>query len=228
MGLHDGHRDRMRERFTKEGANCFAAHNLLELLLFYAIPRRDTNETAHKLLSYFGDVQSVLSAPVEELCKVDGISKNSAVLIRLCGELGTRYIRGETASLLKFNTFDDIGNYLVKLYQGITDELIYMLMLNNNGTLIKVQLLAKGSFDAVTLRVRDVVAAAISANAGCVVLAHNHPAGNTEPSTQDTMATTALSRALSVSGITMAEHFIIAGNSYSTMVNSANRIFEIT
>lgn len=215
----------MRERFINEGAKGFAAHNLLELLLFYAIPRRDTNETAHKLLSYFGDVQSILSAPVEELCKVDGISKNSAVLIRLCGELGGRYIRGETASLIKFSDFDSIGNYLVKLYQGITEELIYMLMLNNDGTLIRAELLSKGSFDSVVIRVRDVVAAAISANAGSVVLAHNHPAGLNEPSTADNMATTAISRALSVSGISLAEHFIIAGNSFSTMINSANRVF---
>lgn len=214
MGLHDGHRDRLRKRFIEEGAEGFAAHNLLELLLFYAIPRKDTNETAHLLLRRFGDVQSVLSAPIEELCKVEGINQSSAALIRMCGELGTRYCAGRTDDLKRFYSFDDIGEYLVKLYWGVTEETVYVLLLNSGGSLIKTAQVCTGSVNSTAVNMRAIVSAALSANAACVVLAHNHPGGTAFPSAEDLTTTKTVANALAVSGIELAEHFVVAGRSY--------------
>lgn len=214
MGLHDGHRNRLRKRFVDEGADCFAAHNLLELLLFYAIPRKDTNETAHLLLKRFGDVESVLSAPIEELCKVEGINQSSAALIRLCGELGARYCAGKTEDLNCFFGFDDIGEYLVRLYWGVTEETVYVLLLNSDGSLIKTVQICIGSVNSTAVNMRAIVAAALSANAACVVLAHNHPGGAAFPSAEDLTTTKTVAAALSVSGIELAEHFVVAGKSY--------------
>lgn len=219
MNLHEGHRDRLRERFIKEGAGGFAAHNLLELLLFYAIPRKDTNETAHKLLERFGDVQSVLSATEKELCEVEGISQSSAVLIRLCGELGARYASGRTEDLKRFYSYDDMGEYLVKLFYGVNEETVYALLLNSSGALIRAERICTGSVNSIAVKMRDIVAAAISANAANVVLAHNHPGGTAFPSAEDLSTTKSVAAALSVSGIELAEHFVVAGKSYRRIIN---------
>lgn len=219
LGLHDGHRDRLRERFVKEGAEGFAAHNLLELLLFYAIPRKDTNETAHRLLKRFGDVDSVLSASEQELCEVEGINQSSAVLIRLCGELGARYCAGKTEDLKRFFSYEDIGEYLVKLYRGITEETVYALLLNNGGALIKAVRICTGSVNSISVKLRDIVAAAISANAANVVLAHNHPGGTAFPSSEDLSTTKAVAAALAVSGIELSEHYVVAGKSYCRIMH---------
>ena len=90
MGLHDGHRQRMRQQFLSHGPQSMADHELLELALFYAIPRRDTNETAHRLLEQFGSLDRVLTAPEQELEQVEGVGQNAAVLLRLIGAMGDR------------------------------------------------------------------------------------------------------------------------------------------
>ena len=90
MGLHDGHRQRKRQQFLSHGPQSMADHELLELALFYAIPRRDTNETAHRLLEQFGSLDRVLTAPEQELEQVEGVGQNAAVLLRLIGAMGDR------------------------------------------------------------------------------------------------------------------------------------------
>ncbi len=214
MGLHDGHRDRLKQRFLNEGADGFAAHNLLELLLFYAIPRKDTNELAHKLINHFGDVESVLSASAEELCEVEGISQSSAVLIRLCAELGTRYRTGQTEDLLRFTDYGEIGEFLVKLYCGVAEETVYALLLSSGGALLKTVKLCTGDVNTVAVKIRDIVAAVLKVNAASVVLAHNHPGGLAIPSSQDLDTTKNVAQALSVNGIELVDHFVVAGKSY--------------
>lgn len=214
MGIHDGHRGRLRERYIREGGKHFAAHNLLELLLFYGIPRKDTNEIAHLLLKKFGDVRGVLSASVEELCGVPGISESAATLIRLTGELGTRFCKGETKDLIRFYTYDDMGRFFVEEYRGSTKETVTALLLDSKGCLLKKTVLCQGNVNSVALSAKDVIAAAIGVNAPCVVLAHNHPDGTSFPSSDDLATTRNLVRALSLSGIELVEHYVVAGNSY--------------
>ena len=91
MNLHEGHRQRLKERFIKNGLSDFEDHNVLELLLFYSVPRSDTNELGHKLLKKFGSLSNVFDAPVDELCKVEGIGLHSATLIKLIPELCNLY-----------------------------------------------------------------------------------------------------------------------------------------
>lgn len=191
---------------------------MLELLLFYSIPRKDTNETAHRLLARFGDVYSVLSADVEELCKVEGVSQSSAVLIRLCGELGARYCSGRTDALKRFSGPEEIGEYLVKLYHGVKEETVYLLLLNNNGSLIRCEMICKGNVNSISVKMRDIVSAAISANAASVILAHNHPGGTASPSLDDLTTTRGILNALSISGIDLLEHYIVAGKSFCRLI----------
>lgn len=221
MGIHDGHRGRLKERYIKEGGEHFAAHNLLELLLFYAIPRKDTNETAHLLLQRFGDVYGVLTAPVEELCKVKGVSESTAALIRLTGELGGRFYRDETASLLRFYTFDDMGKFLVRQYKGVRDERVMGLFLTSKGMLLKKAVICNGNVSSVNLHPRDIVATALGCNAAAVVIAHNHPGGRAFPSSEDLSATAAIYSALNVNGLELVDHYIVAGSSYCRILSES-------
>lgn len=219
--MHEGHRERLKTRFAKEGAAGFAAHNLLELLLFYSIPRRDTNETAHKLLKQFGDVQAVLKASEEELCKVDGVNTNTALLLRLCGELGKRFCNGDLRDCTQFYCFDDIGRHLIKLFLSIPEERVFALLLDNNARLIKTVHLCKGSVNSIALNLRELIREATSANAAGVVLAHNHPDGNTFPSTEDLTTTRNVFYTLMQQDIELVEHFVVAETSYRRIKDMA-------
>jgi len=219
--MHEGHRERLRTRFIKEGADSFAAHNLLELLLFYSIPRRDTNETAHKLLKQFGDVHAVLKATEEELCKVEGVNTNTATLLRLCGELGKRFCSGDLRDPTQFYCFDDVGNHLIKQFLSIPEERVFALLLDNSARLIKTVHLCKGSVNSIALNLRDVVKEATGTNAAGIILAHNHPDGNTFPSTEDLNTTKNLFYTLKQQDIELVEHFIVAETSYRRIKDMA-------
>ncbi|MBR6594270.1 MAG: RadC family protein [Clostridia bacterium] len=218
MGLHDGHRARLKDRYLKEGGKHFAAHNLLEMLLFYGIPRKDTNEIAHKLIHRFGDVGRVLSAPVEELCKISGVSENVAILLRLTGELGTRFCADEMCDLLRFYSYDDIGKYLVSQLKGAKNEVVLALYVDPLGRLITQSLLCEGGVNSVNLDTREIVSTALGVKASAVVLAHNHPDGLTVPSPEDIDTTRTLCRLLEASGLELVEHYIVAGKNYGRIM----------
>lgn len=218
MGLHDGHRARLKDRYLNEGGKHFAAHNLLEMLLFYGIPRKDTNEIAHRLIHRFGDVGRVLSAPVEELCKVQGISENVAILLRLTGELGRRFCADELNDLLRFYTFDDIGNFLIGQFAGVKSERVLALYMDPMGRLINQSVVCEGGVNSVSLDTRDIVATALSIKASAVVLAHNHPDGITVPSPDDIDTTRTLLRLLDASGLELIEHYVVAGKHFGRIM----------
>lgn len=219
MNLHEGHRKRLRERFIKEGAETFAPHNLLELLLFYAVPRKDTNETAHRLLAQFGSVKAVLTAPHEELCKVDGVSDNTAVLLRLCGEIGMSCFIEKKEAPRRLHGYEEIGEYLVDLYAGSKEETVYVLLLASDGALIKTMLVCNGGVNSISVKIRDIVAEAIRSNAPTAVLAHNHPGGTAFPSSDDLLTTQLLYKALAVNDIELLDHFVVTGNSYCCIMH---------
>lgn len=214
MNLHEGHRGRLKERYVKEGGESFATHNLLELLLFYAIPRRDTNVIAHRLLGKFGTVPAVLSASVEELCEVDGISESSAILIHLAGELGQRYCRDKMMDAVRFYTYDDMGIFLSNQFLTAVQERVVVMYLDPVGRLIKLSVACDGNVNSARFSPRDVAATAMAVNASSVVVAHNHPGGEAIPSSDDIDTTRALENVLSMVGVELVEHYVIADDGY--------------
>ena len=188
MGLHDGHRQRKRERFLKQGADGLADHEVLELLLYYAIPRRDTNETAHRLLQKFGTLQNVFNAPAEELSRVEGMGEGAALFLTLLPAVYRRTMRS-TGPEKVLNSVEKCGRYFLSLLAQERQETLYQLCLDAKGKLLTCKKLSQGSADCTALSVRQVVENALLSGASAVVLAHNHPSGVALPSENDRAVT---------------------------------------
>lgn len=220
MGIHDGHRDRKREQFIRCGAESFAEHELLELLLFYAIPRKDTNVIAHTLIDRFGSLQGVLSAPLEELVRVPDIGKNAAVLIRLVGPMYRQAMVFAADHEVVLDTRERIGSYFRDILTAHTTEVMYQLCLDAKGKKLGVDKVSEGSVDRVSMNVRKIMENALHTRAVMVALAHNHPSGIALPSEEDRVATVIVREALENMGVRLVDHFIVADNDYISMAES--------
>ncbi len=214
--MHEQHRKRMKERFLREGIENFEPHNVLELLLFYSIPQKDTNETAHKLINRFGSLSAVFEAPFSELIKVDGVKEHSATLIKLVPELARRYVSDSCAingTILP--TIDDVGKYFTAKYIGATKETVYLLLMDNKYKVLECVKIHEGSVNSSAITMRKIIEAAITAEAACAVIAHNHPGGLLIPSADDLFTTSEVQRALSMIGVNFLGHILVAGNQYT-------------
>ena len=227
MGIHDGHRQRLRERFQKDGLDNFDEINVLELLLFYIIPRQDTNEVAHRLLDRFGSLENVLDAKLEDLVTVKGISDNAATYLTLIREV-SRYYQVRKADLGEpLNTVEAYCNVLVPQFLGRRNEMVYMLCLDAKSKMIRCNLVGEGSINSANVPVRKIIETALAANATMVVLAHNHPGGVAIPSAEDIYSTKHLAQVLGALDILLLDHVVVADNQAVSMVSSGQYKPEI-
>lgn len=217
MGVHDGHRERKREQFLRHGADSFADHELLELLLYSAVPRRDTNPLAHALIDKFGSLHAVFAAPAEELEKFPGISRSGSVLLKLIAPIYRRAAlsAGENEQVL--DTVEKIGAFFLNLFVAESHEVMYQLCLDAKGRRLNLYKLGEGDPSSVTMNVRRVIENAILSHASMVALAHNHPSGVALPSHEDVIATQQVQTALDAMGICLADHVIVADGDFVSL-----------
>lgn len=220
MGVHDGHREKMRQRFLAGGLEGFAPHEALELLLYYAIPRRDTNPIAHALMERYGSLSAVLNAPVEDLQKVEGIGESAAILIHMIAQIDRKAAIADAAQETILNSSHKAGKYLLNHFMGKKRELVYQLCLDQKGKLLACKLLGEGGVNAASVDIRQVVENAILTSASAVILAHNHPSGIALPSNEDYAVTDRVKAALATIGVTLADHIIVADGDYVSMADS--------
>ena len=221
--IHKGHRERLKQRFLEDGLDNFTDIQVLELLLFYAIPQRDTNPIAHALLNHFGSLSGVLDADVAELKKVPGISDHSATLLALVTEL-CRYYQVDSAQQVEIlTTLDACGAYLVPRFFGRTRETVFLLCLDAKCKVLCCKEVGEGSVNSASISVRKIVETALAANATTVILAHNHPSGVAVPSGEDAQTTRRIAAALSAVEVHLADHIIVADGDYVSMVQSGYR-----
>ena len=220
MGIHDGHREKMRRRFLETGLEGFADHEALELLLYYAIPRRDTNPIAHALMERYGSLSAVLNAPVEDLQKVEGVGESAAILLSLAARLSRKARLADAAQETILNSSERAGAYLLERYAGETREAVYMLCLDRKGKLLACKRLADGDASSANLNIRKVVETALLTSASAVILSHNHPSGVALPSADDETATRQVREALSTIGVALADHIIVADQDFVSMADS--------
>ncbi len=220
MNLHEGHRKRLKQRFIKDGLSTFEDHNILELLLFYSIPRNDTNEIGHRLIKKFGSLSNVFDAPIEELCKVEGIGEHSALLIKLIPEVCNIYHTDKTEKITVVNTTNIAGRYFLPRFMGKISEEVHVMLLDDKKKFIKSEMISKGTVNASAVSVRKIVSVAINNNATGVILAHNHPTGVALPSTADILTTKRIYNALKLMDIQLCDHIVVADNDYVSMLDS--------
>lgn len=224
--IHKGHRERLKQRFLEEGLDNFTDVQVLELLLFYAIPQKDTNPIAHALLNHFGSLSQVLDADVAELKKVPGISGHSATLLALVTQLA-RFYQVDCAQRVEVLTsLDACGAYLVPRFFGRSNETVFLLCLDAKCKVICCKEVGEGSVNSASISIRKIVETALSCNATTVVLAHNHPSGVAVPSSEDVQTTRRVAAALSAVEVHLADHIVVAEGDYVSMVQSGYRFDE--
>ena len=220
MGMHDGHRSRLRARFLTDGADRLQDHELLELLLYYAIPRSNTNELSHALLQRFGSLQGVLEAETASLCSVPGIGENTAILLKAIGAAHRRVERQSANGVRAIMSGADAAAYLAPRYRGLDCECVYLLCLNARKHVLCCEEIARGMPSRVEISVRRVVEAAMRSAASGVILAHNHPNAPATPSREDEMITLRVSEALATVGVTLVDHVVLSDSEYVSMADS--------
>ncbi len=211
--IHRNHRKRMLQKFREHGLDSFHDHEVLEMLLYFAIPRIDTNPMAHRLLNRFNSIHGVLDAPIQQLMDVKGIGLNAATLIKLMCALVSRY---ETSlakkNMVKFTDRSVIANYFIPKFMGKTNEVLLAAFLDGQGRLICCEELCQGSATTVSFNQGHIVRRAVINNAAAVVLAHNHPGGRAEPSVDDITQNHRVRGFLREIGIQLFAHCIVADN----------------
>ncbi len=219
MGVHDGHRKRLIGRFLEEGLENFAPHQVLELLLFFSIPRQDTNALAHALLARYGSLQGVLDAPYASLLENSGVGENTAALLKLVPELTRAYLSDQGKGTF-VNSLEAAVGLLRPRFAGRKEELVYALFTDGKGKCLAVELVHRGSVNAAEVNVRSIVSRAMVYNASGMVLAHNHPSGMAMPSQEDMETTSHLCRALEPLNIHLMDHLVFVRDDYVSMRQS--------
>ena len=223
MSIHEGHRQRLKERFLRSGLDDFTEIQVLELLLFYAMPRQDTNPIAHALLERFGSLSQVMDASMEKLLEVKGVGTHGATLIRLAKDIGRAYEISRARQELVLPTIEQCGDYLKSFFRGRKNETVFLLSLDAKLKVLDCREVGEGSVNYASVPVRRVVEMALEAGASSVVLAHNHPSGIALPSGEDIQTTRRLAAALSAVEIVLVDHIIVADEDYVSMVQSGYR-----
>lgn len=220
MGVHDGHRERLRARFAEHGLDSFNELNAMELLLCYAIPRRDTNEIAHRLLDAFGSLSGVFQASMQELTSVPGIGENAATLILMVPQIVKKAHVSKAKETKIIRNSTDAGNYLLPYFLDEPDEIVMMLCLDNKRAVICCREMGRGVVNCVDANIRRMVETALKVKTTTVIVAHNHPNGVALPSREDDNFTRTLYRSLGLLGITLEDHIIVANDEFVSLADS--------
>ena len=220
MSIHDGHRKRLKKRFMQEDLDQFEPVNALELLLFYCVPRTDTNPLAHGLLDHFGTFDAVLDASPEELMKVPGIGENVATFLSLIKSVWRYYDDSKARTDDPLTNVEQCGRYMLPKFKNRSLETVFLLCLDAKCKALCCRMIGEGSVNSANVSVRKIVETAINANATTVVLAHNHPSGCASPSTEDVQTTHRVAKALQAVDVVLVDHLVFADGDFVSIAQS--------
>ena len=219
--MHEGHRERLRKRYFENGVDGMQPHEVLELALFYAIPRKNTNVIAHELLNKFGNISAIFDAPIKLLKEVDGIGQSAAMFIKLIPELSRIYMDDKYNNDNKIVTDETICDRICLKLLNRTEEMVAVVLLDAKGKLIYDGIVSKGTINSVDICIRKIVELVMTYNACSVVVGHNHPSGMALPSNDDIVTTKKLWEVLNNMKVVLLDHIIVADNEYTSLRESA-------
>ncbi len=210
--LHHFHRQRMKETFRKSGFSGFMYHNMLEMMLFYSIPRKNTNETAHMLINEFGSFAGVLDAPIESLQRINGVGIETATYLKMFPEVFRAYEESKQVARPVILSSDSAAKYLKHFFVAVNVEKFVVLYLDGNGKLIKEDVTTQYATDYVHVNIVSILQSAVSVEAKTIVIAHNHNDGFAVPSEEDIKLTNELASKCAPLKIALCDHILFAGN----------------
>lgn len=211
-----GHRERIKNKFKVEGLKPFQDHEVLELLLTFAIPRKDTKKLAWALIKSFGSFEGVLDASYFELQKIEGLGPQSAILINLIREIITRYSYNRVKKQRRIGNQEELYNYCMAHLKNKREECFEVLFLDIKLRLLATEVLAFGDIDRAAISPRRLVELVLKYGAKNIICVHNHPSGDPTPSNEDKVVTEQLKNALEVLAVRLIDHIVIGdGKIYS-------------
>lgn len=214
INCHKDHRQRMRAKIQSNGFASLEDHEKLEVLMYYTIPRANTNEQGHRLIDRFGSFSAVLDAPLDEIEKVEGIGHSTAYFLSLLPQVVGCYINDKNCSVGEFNTIDDIGRYMTTKFHGCNVEKTYIICLDSKNKILREQEISSGSANSVEFNFPEITKIALEMECHSIVLAHNHPGGVCLPSGEDIDASNILRETLRTLKINFIQHFVVVNDSY--------------
>ncbi len=220
--VHAGHRNRMRDRFRASSLKAMEEHEQLELLLFYAIPRTNTNETAHRLLNTFGSIPAIIDAPLEEIERVPGVGAGAGTFFRFLREFYPIYAKKHSEPKRMIKKPIDAARILRDMYTYIEAEAVTMILLNNHKKVLFSGLVYVDGSNSVQVDLRRITQMALSYDATAMILGHNHPSGICQPSLHDISANNQIEGSLSHLGITMLDHIIVTENNFYSLAEHSH------
>ena len=215
--VHQGHRERVKQRFLKHNLDVFEEHQILELLLFYGLPRADTNPIAHELLDRFGTISGVCDAPIEELTRTKGITQNVAILLKLIPQLSRHYINTQTSDKERIYDTNSAMRIISPQFIGRKNEMVVLVLMDSKNRVLYCGVVTEGNVNTVPLYIRKIITLAATYNAAEAIIAHNHPSGNVMPSPGDIIATRKLNAAMETIDVHLQDHIIFGYPDYLSM-----------
>ncbi|MEO0498344.1 MAG: DNA repair protein RadC [Pseudomonadota bacterium] len=215
--LHAGHRDRLRVRFVSDPENALADYELLELILFRSIPRRDTKPLAKQLLARFGSFAEVLGAPIERLEEMEGVSRNVAIDLKACASAARMLSKSQVAKREVLSSWSAVLEYCRAAMAFEPIEQFRILFLDKRNVLIADEVQQRGTIDHTPVYPREVAKRSLELSASAIILVHNHPSGDPTPSTADVKITNTIVEALKPLGITVHDHIIVGRNGHCSL-----------
>lgn len=206
----EGHRQRVRQAYLENNLSGMADANVLELILFYAVPRKDTKQLAYDILNHFnGRLDLVFEADIAELQSIKGVGESAAILISLFHTVSHRLSEQQNEAVTCLENYNDTKAYCRNLLSGLPEERLILITLDNHSKIINVHTIANGSVNMVSVEARRVVEYVLRDKGTAAIIAHNHPHGSFRPSNNDMAFTKQLNRLLAQLGIRLADHIIV-------------------
>lgn len=217
---HSGHRARMRKKLLEQGLDVFEPHEVLEILLYYAIPQRNTNNIAKNLIDRFGTISAVFDASQEAL-KSAGLTETQAVFLKLIPDVTRLYLSDKHDNLDKVFDFSNMPSFILDKFIGYeSEEHVLLILLDKKGKVVFNGMIDSGDLDSASISIRKIVGLAINYSASAAVIAHNHPSGLALPSKEDLYVTRDLKNALKPVGVTLLDHYIVADRDCVSLAES--------
>ncbi len=215
--IHSGHRKRVKANVIKNGFSQLEEHKLLELMLFFSIPREDTNELAHKLIKHFGSFEEIFKANIEQLKKVEGVGDNTAVMLASMGEAFYRISKAKPSKKRVYKSTEDLKELAVSLLHGETTEKVILMCFDETKKLKRYTIISDGDKVSSEIDMKVVIKNLVDSDSSIAVLAHNHPTSSAEPSAYDIDSTRMVCVTLRKIGYALADHIIVGeqGEAYS-------------